>query len=58
MVTLYSPCPRGSDMNSEAKWAEDNTGLVNQHQGLYIRNKPKCRVGTSREGVQRMPMRI
>lgn len=46
MATLYFPCPLGSGAkDDEDIGAEENTGLVNQYQGLYIKNKPKVQSG-------------
>lgn len=46
MATLYFPCPLGSGTkDSEDIWTKENIGLVNQYQGLYIRNKPKVQSG-------------
>lgn len=45
-ATLYFPCPLGSGTkDSEDIWAKEKIGLVNQFQGLYIRNKPKVQSG-------------
>ena len=46
VATLYFPCPLGSGTkDGEDIGAKENIGLVNQCQGLYIRNKPKVQSG-------------
>lgn len=46
-----------SGVKNDEIWATDNTGLKSQYQGLYIGNKPRCRVGRSGEGFQRLAVR-